>query len=120
MGTLTLRTQTLNSFVTPGTLTTRVGCLVVFHRGKVGRRGTLTLRVRSYYDRIPGTLTTRILEGCLVVFHIGEEGGRGRLSHRQERGGRGRLSHRPTCMKELVRGDSHTSHADPKFKKSKG
>ena len=86
VGTLTLRTETL---WIPGTLTTRilirpkelkhcfkVGCCgaQALHNSKEGSRGTQAL----HNDRIPGTLTTRILEGGrrTLTLHIGKEEGR--------------------------------------------
>ena len=107
-----------------------------------GRTETLIRPGRLSQGRVPGRLSQRqgrasrnsniTLRPDPGDSHYTDPGGvPGRLSHRQGRGpwssftsarkgGRGRLSHRPTCMKELVRGDSHTAHAGPKFKKTKG
>ena len=91
VGTLTLRTETL---WIPGTLTTRilirpkelkhcfkVGCCgaQALHNSKEGSRGTQAL----HNDRIPGTLTTRILEGGrrTLTLHIGKERGVVELKH---------------------------------------
>ena len=125
VGTLTLRTETL---IRPKVLkhSLKVGCCgaQALHNSKEGSRGTQAL----HNDRIPGTLTTRILEGCLVVLRKAWKGEswNSSIARRADPGG----SHYadPTCIsrnssiarKELVRGDSHTSHADPEFKKTKG
>ena len=77
VGTLTLRTETL---IRPKVLkhSFKVGCCgaQALHNSKEGSRGTQAL----HNDRIPGTLTTRILEGGrrTLTLHIGkEEGHRG-------------------------------------------
>ena len=99
VGTLTLRTETL---WIPGTLTTRilirpkvlkhsfkVGCCgaQALHNSKEGSRGTQAL----HNDRIPGTLTTRILEGGrgTQAFHNGKERGVVELKHCTTSGSRG-------------------------------
>ena len=76
VGTLTLRTETL---IRPKVLkhSLKVGCCgaQALHNSKEGSRGT-----QLHNDRIPGTLTTRILEGGrrTLTLHIGkEEGHRG-------------------------------------------
>ena len=86
VGTLTLRTETL---IRPKELKHcfKVGCCgaQALHNSKEGSRGTQAL----HNDRIPGTLTTRILEGGLVVFHIGMERGVLELKHCTTSGSRG-------------------------------
>ena len=75
VGTLTLRTETL---IRPKVLkhSLKVGCCgaQALHNSKEGSRGTQAL----HNDRIPGTLTTRILEGGrrTLTLHIGKEEGR--------------------------------------------
>ena len=62
----------------------------------------------------------RILEGCLVVLRKAWKGEswNSSIARRVDPGGTHYAD--PTCIKELVRGDSHTAHAGPKFKKTKG
>ena len=80
LGTLTLRTETL---IRPKVLkhSLKVGCCgaQALHNSKEGSRGTQAL----HNDRIPGTLTTRILEGGrrTLTLHIGKERGVVELKH---------------------------------------
>ena len=139
MGTLTLRTETL---WIPGTLTTRILIRPKELKHFTSRSGAAELKHYTTARRGVAELKHYTTTGSRGLSLRGSWKGAAELKHftsarkgaswnssiaRQVDPGGSHYAD-PTCIsrnssiarKELVRGDSHTSHADPEFKKTKG